>query len=140
MVAFHKGNVELLAAYSALVVLALPNSEFYLVGEGTQVKPMFITSKHVGDYALLLLYLVVLWRGVQIARDAADTFGRLLAVGITSMIAFHVLVNVGMTMGIMPVTGIPLPLMSYGVSSLTTNIMSIAILLNIERRKQKLVF
>ncbi len=56
------------------------------------------------------------------------------------MIAFHVLINVGMTMGIMPVTGIPLPLMSYGVSSLTTNIMAIAILLNIQLRRQKLLF
>ena len=121
---------------------------------GTQSQLNFLPENHtdfifavvgeelgfIGVAFLLLLYLVVLWRGVQIARDAADTFGRLLAVGITSMIAFHVLVNVGMTMGIMPVTGIPLPLMSYGVSSLTTNIMSIAILLNIERRKQKLVF
>jgi rod shape determining protein RodA len=51
-----------------------------------------------------------------------------------------VLVNIGMTTGIMPVTGIPLPLMSYGVSSLTTNIMSIAILLNIHMKKQKLLF
>ena len=67
-------------------------------------------------------------------------FGRLLAVGITSMLAFHVLVNVGMTLGIMPVTGIPLPFMSYGVSSLTTNILSVAILLNIQLRKQKLLF
>ena len=82
----------------------------------------------------------MLWRGVQIAKDACDVFGRLLAVGITSMFAFHVLVNVGMTMGIMPVTGIPLPLMSYGVSSLTTNIMAIAILMNIQLRKQKLLF
>jgi rod shape determining protein RodA len=56
------------------------------------------------------------------------------------MLAFHVLVNVGMTLGIMPVTGIPLPLMSYGVSSLTTNIMAIAILLNIQLRKKKLEF
>ena len=57
-----------------------------------------------------------------------------------SMLAFHVLVNVGMTMGIMPVTGIPLPLMSYGVSSLTTNVLAVALLLNIHLRKQKLVF
>ena len=56
------------------------------------------------------------------------------------MLAFHVLVNVGMTTGIMPVTGIPLPFMSYGVSSLTTNILSIAVLLNIHLRKQKLLF
>ena len=122
--------------------------------EGTQSQLNFLPENHtdfifavvgeelgfVGCSILLLLYLVLLWRGVQIARDAGDTFGRLLATGITSMLAFHVLVNVGMTMGIMPVTGIPLPLMSYGVSSLTTNIMAIAILMNIQLRKQKLLF
>ena len=64
----------------------------------------------------------------------------IFAVGITSMLAFHVLVNVGMTTGIMPVTGIPLPLMSYGVSSLTTNLLAITILLNIHMRKAKFVF
>gem|GEM_PF-38203 len=111
---------------------------------GTQSQLNFLPENHtdfifavvgeelgfIGVTFLLLLYLIVLWRGVVTARDAGDTFGRLLATGITSMLAFHVLVNVGMTMGIMPVTGIPLPLMSYGVSSLTTNIMSIAILLH----------
>jgi rod shape determining protein RodA len=122
--------------------------------EGTQSQLDFLPENHtdfifavvgeelgfIGVVVLLLLYLVVLWRGVQIAQDASDMFGRLLAVGITSMLAFHVLVNVGMTLGIMPVTGIPLPLMSYGVSSLTTNIMAIAILLNIQLRKKKLEF
>ena len=121
---------------------------------GTQSQLIFLPENHtdfifavvgeelgfIGAAFLLVLYLIVLWRGVKIARDASDTFGMLLAVGITSMLAFHVLVNVGMTTGIMPVTGIPLPLMSYGVSSLTTNIMSIAILLNIHMRKQKLLF
>ena len=122
--------------------------------EGTQSQLNFLPENHtdfifavvgeelgfVGAVILLLLYLIVLWRGIQIAREAADTFGRLLAVGITSMLAFHVLVNVGMTTGIMPVTGIPLPLMSYGVSSLTTNIIAIAILMNIHMRKQKFLF
>lgn len=122
--------------------------------QGTQSQLNFLPENHtdfifavvgeelgfLGVVVLLLLYLVVLWRGIKIAQDASDIFGRLLAVGITSMLAFHVLVNVGMTLGIMPVTGIPLPLMSYGVSSLTTNIMSIAILLNIQLRKQKLLF
>ena len=121
---------------------------------GTQSQLNFLPENHtdfifavvgeelgfLGAAVLLLLYLVVLWRGIMIARDASDTFGMLLAVGITSMLAFHVLVNIGMTTGIMPVTGIPLPLMSYGVSSLTTNIMSIAILLNIHMKKQKLLF
>ena len=121
---------------------------------GTQSQLNFLPENHtdfifavvgeelgfIGAAFLLCLYLVLLWRGIKIARDASDTFGMLLAVGITSMLAFHVLVNVGMTTGIMPVTGIPLPLMSYGVSSLTTNIMSIAILLNIHMKKQKLLF
>ncbi len=122
--------------------------------EGTQSQLNFLPENHtdfifavvgeelgfIGVVVLLLLYLVILWRAIRIAKDASDMFGRLLAVGISSMLAFHVLVNVGMTLGIMPVTGIPLPLMSYGVSSLTTNIMSIVILLNIQQRKQKLLF
>ena len=122
--------------------------------EGTQSQLNFLPENHtdfifavvgeelgfIGAAFLLILYLIVLLRGVEIAKGASDIFGRLLAVGITSMLAFHVLVNVGMTTGIMPVTGIPLPLMSYGVSSLTTNIMAIALLLNIQLRKQKLVF
>lgn len=122
--------------------------------QGTQSQLNFLPENHtdfifavvgeelgfIGVVFLLSLYLIVLWRGIRIALDASDTFGRLLAVGVVSMLAFHVLVNVGMTLGIMPVTGIPLPLMSYGVSSLTTNIMAIAILLNINQRKQKLVF
>ena len=121
--------------------------------EGTQSQLNFLPENHtdfifsvvgeelgfIGATVLLILYLIVLWRGMQIAKNATDIFGRLLAVGITSMLAFHVLVNVGMTTGIMPVTGIPLPLMSYGVSSLTTNILAIAILMNIHVRKQKLI-
>ena len=122
--------------------------------EGTQSQLDFLPENHtdfifavvgeelgfIGAAFLLVLYLILLWRGIRIAQDASDTFGMLLAVGITSMLAFHVLVNIGMTMGIMPVTGIPLPLMSYGVSSLTTNIMAIALLLNIYMKKQRLVF
>ena len=120
---------------------------------GTQSQLNFLPENHtdfifavvgeelgfIGVTFLLLLYLIVLWRGVVTARDAGDTFSRLLATGITSCWRHHVLINVGMTMGIMPVTGIPLPLMSYGVSSLTTNIMSIAIPAHIRQRKQKLL-
>ena len=120
--------------------------------QGTQSQLNFLPENHtdfifavvgeefgfVGAVVLLMLYLIVMMRGIQIAKEAGDMFGRLLAVGITSMLAFHVLVNVGMTTGIMPVTGIPLPLMSYGVSALTTDIFAIAILLNINIRKNKL--
>lgn len=121
---------------------------------GTQSQLNFLPENHtdfifavigeelgfVGAAVILLLYLILLYRGVKIASQAKDNFGSLLATGITSMLAFHVLVNVGMTAGIMPVTGIPLPLMSYGVSALTTNMVSIGILLNIYMRRQKILF
>ncbi len=121
---------------------------------GTQSQLNFLPENHtdfifavigeelgfIGAVTILLLYFVLLYRGIKIAGLARDNFGTLLATGITSMLTFHVLVNVGMTAGIMPVTGIPLPLMSYGVSSLTTNMVAIGILLNIYMRRQKILF
>jgi rod shape determining protein RodA len=121
---------------------------------GTQSQLNFLPENHtdfifavigeelgfVGAVAILFLYFILLYRGIKIAGAARDNFGTLLATGIVSMIGFHILVNVGMTAGIMPVTGIPLPLMSYGVSSLTTNMLSIGILLNIYMRRQKILF
>jgi rod shape determining protein RodA len=121
---------------------------------GTQSQLNFLPENHtdfifavvgeelgfVGAALILILYFILLYRGIKIAGIARDNFGTLLATGITSMLTFHVLVNVGMTAGIMPVTGIPLPLMSYGVSALTTNLISIGILLNIYMRRQKILF
>ncbi|WP_297570406.1 rod shape-determining protein RodA [uncultured Anaerovibrio sp.] len=121
---------------------------------GTQSQLNFLPENHtdfifavvgeelgfLGATFLLLMYLLLMRRGIKIAQQAQDNFGMLLAVGITSMWVFHVLVNVGMTAGIMPVTGIPLPFMSYGVSALTTNMLAVAILLNIYLRNQKLQF
>ncbi|HWQ60773.1 MAG TPA: rod shape-determining protein RodA, partial [Negativicutes bacterium] len=121
---------------------------------GTQSQLNFLPENHTdfifavigeelgfaGSVIILALYFILLYRGVKIAGEARDNFGMLLATGIASMLAFHVLVNVGMTAGIMPVTGIPLPLMSYGVSSLSTNMVSIGILLNIYMRRQKILF
>lgn len=121
---------------------------------GTQSQLNFLPENHtdfifavigeelgfIGAVIILLLYFILLYRGIKIAGSARDNFGTLLATGITSMLTFHLLVNVGMTAGIMPVTGIPLPLMSYGVSALTTNLVSIGILLNIYMRRQKIMF
>lgn len=94
----------------------------------------------IGTVFIICLYMIIIWRGIAIALDADDDFGMLLAVGVTSMFMFHVMVNIGMTAGIMPVTGVPLPFLSYGVSSLTTNLMLVAILLNVKVRKQNLQF
>lgn len=121
---------------------------------GTQSQLNFLPENHtdfifavageefgfIGTAFIILLYMVIVWRGITIALNADDDFGTLLAVGVTSMFMFHIVVNIGMTAGIMPVTGVPLPFLSYGVSSLITNMTLIAILLNIKVRNQKLQF
>lgn len=94
----------------------------------------------VGVTTLLLLFFIVLYRGIRIASQARDLNGALLATGVVSMLTFHILINVGMVSGIMPVTGVPLPLFSYGGSSMFTNMSAIAILLNVYMRRQKIVF
>lgn len=94
----------------------------------------------IGEMGLLLLFLMFLVRGIDIAAKARDFYGTLLASGIVAMISFHLLVNVGMTAGIMPVTGIPLPFISYGGSSMMTNMVAVGLLLNIYMRRQKIVF
>ncbi len=94
----------------------------------------------IGCIIVLLLFLCILYRGIHIARVAQDTFGMLLAIGVISMLGFQVLVNVGMTTGSMPVTGIPLPFISYGVSSLTTSMLAIGLLENIYMRRKKYMF
>ncbi|MHA7963767.1 stage V sporulation protein E [Paenibacillus sp. CAU 1782] len=87
----------------------------------------------LGGSMLILLFLVVIWRGIRAAIFAPDTFGSLLAVGITGIIGVQVLINIGVVIGMMPVTGITLPLVSYGGSSLTLLLTALGILLNISR-------
>ncbi|WP_338555677.1 stage V sporulation protein E [Paenibacillus sp. KS-LC4] len=87
----------------------------------------------IGGSALIVLFMIVVWRGIRTAIYAPDTFGSLLAVGITSIIGVQVLINIGVVIGMMPVTGITLPLVSYGGSSLTLLLTSLGILLNISR-------
>lgn len=80
-----------------------------------------------------MLFLILVWRGMRAAMTAPDTFGSLLAVGIVGIVAVQVLINIGVVIGLMPVTGITLPLISYGGSSLTLMLTSLGILLNISR-------
>jgi cell division protein FtsW len=87
----------------------------------------------IGGTFVLLLFSLVLWRGIRIALGAPDLFGSFLAVGIVSMIAIQVMINVGVVTGLMPVTGITLPFLSYGGSSLTLMLMAVGVLLNISR-------
>jgi rod shape determining protein RodA len=91
----------------------------------------------VGSVALLFLFAVLLWRGFRIALLSKDAFGTYLAAGIVSMFAIQMFVNIGMTVGIMPITGIPLPFVSYGGSSLIANFAAVGLLLNVHMRRFK---
>lgn len=87
-----------------------------------------------GAILLIFLFFVLTWRILHIATISRDRFGVLLAVGVGTIFLFHVFVNIGMTMGIMPVTGIPLPFISYGRSSLVVSIISLGLLQSIAIR------
>jgi cell division protein FtsW len=87
----------------------------------------------IGGSFILLLFALLLWRGIRIALGAPDLYGSFLAVGIIAMVAIQVMINIGVVTGLMPVTGITLPFLSYGGSSLTLMLMAIGVLLNISR-------
>jgi rod shape determining protein RodA len=88
-----------------------------------------------GAVPLLVLFGILLWRAFRIALLAKDPFGTFVAVGVAAMIAIQVFVNVGMTIGIMPITGIPLPFISYGGSALIADFIGIGLLLNVHMRR-----
>jgi rod shape determining protein RodA len=118
---------------------------------GTQTNLDFVPEQHtdfiftvvgeefgfLGAMTVLLLFAVVLWRAFRIALLSKDPFGTYMAAGVASMFAVQVIVNVGMTLGIMPITGIPLPFVSYGGSSLLTNCAAVGLLLNVHMRRFK---
>jgi rod shape determining protein RodA len=89
----------------------------------------------VGCLIVLLLYFIVLMRLIQNAQTAPDRAGTLIIMGVVAVLVFHILVNVGMVVGFMPVTGIPLPLMSYGGSSVLFTFLAIGIVNNIRMRR-----
>ena len=136
--------------------LAVGSGQFWGMGlfEGTQTQMGFLPAKTT-DFifsviaeemgfvvaAILIILLIVLVLQCFVVARNADTFtGTLIATGIGVMFLFHILVNIGMNMGIVPVTGIPLPFVSYGGSSLLTNLIAIGIVLSISFRKKRLNF
>ena len=118
---------------------------------GTQTNLDFVPEQHtdfiftvvgeefgfVGAVLVLLCYAVLLWRAFRVAMLSKDPFGTYIAAGIAAMFAIQMFVNIGMTLGIMPITGIPLPFVSYGGSSLLTNFLAIGLLENIHMRRFK---
>lgn len=118
-------------------------------GKGSQTNLRYVPEQHtdfiftaigeeqgfLGAVAILLLFGLLLWRALRIATLSKDQFGTLLAAGVAAMFAFQLFVNVGMTVGIMPITGIPLPFVSYGGSSLITSFFGVGILTNVHMRR-----
>lgn len=137
-------------------MIAIGSGGFFGKGylNGTQGQLYFLPANHtdfifsvaaeefgfVGASAILLLYAFIIWRGIKIAINAKDRFGSLLAVGCISYFVCHLVINIGMTMGIMPITGLPLPFLTYGGSTLLTSLLAVGILLNVGLRRQKIMF
>lgn len=94
----------------------------------------------IAGSAIIILYIILLLKSIKVAKSAKDDLGSYIAAGISGIFFFHMLENIGMTMGLLPITGIPLPFVSYGGSSLLTNLILIAILLNISARRQRTMF
>jgi len=117
--------------------------------QGTQTNLDFVPEQHTdfiftavgeelgfaGAILLLLLFALVLWRLLRTAMLSKDPFGTFLTVGVATMIAVQVFVNIGMNIGIMPITGIPLPFLSYGGSALIADFIGIGLALNVNMRR-----
>ena len=115
--------------------------------QGTQNSLSFLPEQHtdfifsvlaeewgfIGASVLLLMFLFLIIWGLNIATNCRDNFGTILAVGITALIMWQVLINIGMVMGLMPVVGVTLPFISYGGSSMITTLIALGILLNISQ-------
>jgi cell division protein FtsW len=91
----------------------------------------------IGATVILLCFCVIAWRGLRIAVRAEDTFGSFVALGLTTMIAAQAMVNISVVLGLMPTKGIPLPLVSFGGSSLLINLLGMGVLLNISQHQTK---
>lgn len=89
----------------------------------------------IGCTAVIITYLLIIIRMLYLARYTVDRFGQMTIIGVMSMMLFHVIENIGMTTGLMPVTGIPLPFLSYGGSNLITNMAGIALVLNVVKNR-----
>lgn len=123
-------------------------------GEGSQVQNNFLPDHHtdfifavigeelgfIGGIMLLSVYVGLLLCAVRIAVRAADMFGSLIVSGVVAMLLFQIFVNVGMTVGLMPVTGVTLPLLSYGGTSLLINMVAVGLILSVNMRSKTQLF
>lgn len=119
--------------------------------KGSQSQLSFLPERHTdfafsvfaeewgfwGCLVLLALFLLIVLWGLRSGRHAADRFGTFLAVGVTAMLFWHIIINLGMVIGLLPVVGVPLPLFSYGGTSMITTMIGVGMLLNVSMRRFK---
>lgn len=137
-------------------MIAIGSGGFFGKGlfAGSQTQLDFLPSRHtdfifsviaeelgfLGAFLLFLLYLAFLWRALRISRTAKDKFGMLIVTGVVAMFFCHALINIGMTLGVMPVTGLPLPFISVGGSSLVASFLAVGLALNVHARRRAILF
>ena len=123
-------------------------------GQGTQSQLHFLPVRHsdfifaviceelgfLGAIALIVMLVVFLWQILQVAARSGDPLGRLIAVGVASWLTFQSLVNIGMNLGVMPVTGLPLPMISYGGSSLLSILLALGLVESVSVHRQRSPF
>ncbi len=127
-------------------IIGFGNGGLFGVGPGLSKQRDFFLPESYGDFVFsivgeeygaigtiffMTLFLIIMLRGFKIAKSARDEFGRLLAIGITSIVTLYALVNAGVTLGVLPTTGLPMPFVSYGGSSLLFTSFAVGVLLNI---------
>ncbi len=122
------------------------------INQGTQTQLNFIPEQHtdfifaavgeelgfVGSIVVLLIFLTMCFRLLVIAQNAKDDFGSLIAIGVFAMILFQTVINIGMTIGLSPVTGIPLPFLSFGRSALFMNFLAVGVVESVANARQKM--
>lgn len=154
LLAFIDPAADPLGAGYALIQSKIAVGSGQLFGKGlfagTQNLLRFIPEQHtdfiftvvgeelglIGGTILLALYAIWLWRALTIATEARDRVGSLMATGVATMVAFHVIINLGMTIGLLPIAGIPLPFLSYGGSALLATLAGTGLLLSIGLRRR----
>ena len=137
-------------------MIAVGSGQFFGKGlfRGTQGRLGYLPENHtdfifavlseelgfIGAFGVLFLFFTIIWRGMKIALHAKDRAGAIIATGVLAMFLFHILENIGMNIGIMPITGIPLPFISSGGSSMISSLVAVGLLLNIWARHQRIMF
>jgi len=118
---------------SQLNYLPVPHSDF--------IFPVIVEALgFIGGAAIIVLFLLLILRSIRVSRKAKDKFGSYIVVGVCALMIAHIVENIGMTMGLMPVTGIPLPFISYGGTFMYTCMIAFGLVLNVGMRSQKSIF